>query len=132
MVVVDRADDFLGVPRHAHLAPGIDGVQQAQQPAAAPVVETLIRAGEQSAGPVERVVLAAPVAEGLVLDPARTSSRRWLASLTRWNASATWVAEGSTVSKVVDGQDGHVGRADEARADVRSVVSTGAPGGRLA
>jgi hypothetical protein len=44
VVVVDGAHDLIGVPRGAHLAPGITGIQQAQQPAAAPVVQTLIGA----------------------------------------------------------------------------------------
>jgi hypothetical protein len=79
---------------------GIAGVEQTQQLGAAAVIEAFIGAGEQPAGPVERIVLAAPVPEGLVLDRRRTSSSRWLANFTRWNGSATWRAQGSTVSKV--------------------------------
>jgi hypothetical protein len=70
VVVIDRADDLLGVPSGAHFAPGIAGIQQAQQLRASTVVEAFVGAGEQPAGPVERIVLVAPVAEGLVLDPA--------------------------------------------------------------
>jgi hypothetical protein len=46
---------------------GIAGIEQAQQPAAPSVVEAFVGLREQAAGPVERIVLVAPVAEGLVL-----------------------------------------------------------------
>jgi hypothetical protein len=58
------------VPGGAHLASRVTGVEQAGQPGAAAVVEAFVGAGEQPAGPVERVVLVAPVAEGLLLDSA--------------------------------------------------------------
>ena len=48
-------------------ASGIAGVEQPQQVRAASVVEALIGLGEQPPGPVERVVLVIPMAEGLVL-----------------------------------------------------------------
>ena len=49
VVVIDRADNLLRVPRRAHLVAGIAGIQQAEQPAAATGIESLIRAGEQPA-----------------------------------------------------------------------------------
>ncbi len=48
-VVVDRADDFLGVPRHAHLAVRVAGVEQAEQLGAAVVVEPFVGLGQQPA-----------------------------------------------------------------------------------
>src|SRR5690606_8419470 len=68
--LVERANYLLGVPGGADLASGIAGVEQAEQLRAATVIESFVDHGEQSPGSVERVVFAAPVAEGLVLDPA--------------------------------------------------------------
>jgi hypothetical protein len=67
--LVDRPDDLLGVPGHAHVAPRIASVEQAPQLGFAAVVEALVGLGQQPPGPVERVVFAAPVADGLVLHP---------------------------------------------------------------
>ena len=69
-VVVDRADDFLGVPGHAHLAFGVAGFEQAEQLGAAALVETFVGLGQQATAAVERVGLAAAMAERLVLHPA--------------------------------------------------------------
>src|SRR5690606_23730181 len=68
--VVDATHGLLRMPRGAGLAPGIAGVEQSEQLGAALVVEPFVGLGQQPAGPVERIVLAAPVAEGLVLDAA--------------------------------------------------------------
>jgi hypothetical protein len=46
------------------------GGEESEEPGLATLVEALVGLGEQTPGPVERVVLSAPVAEGLVLDPA--------------------------------------------------------------
>jgi hypothetical protein len=67
--VVDGADDLLGVPGHAHLAVGVAGVEQADEAGVAPIVEAFVRLGQQAAGPTQRVVLSAPVADGVVLHP---------------------------------------------------------------
>ncbi len=69
VVVVYGTDYFLGVPGGADLAVGVAGVEQTQQLGAALVVEAFVGLGQQSAGPVERIALAAPVAERVVLDP---------------------------------------------------------------
>ena len=69
-MVVDRADDFLGVPGIAHLPAGVASLEQARETHAALVIEAFVSAGKEPAGAVERVVFVAPVSEGLVLDPA--------------------------------------------------------------
>jgi hypothetical protein len=66
----DLADDLLGVRGHPHLTAGITRFEQAQQPAAATVVEAFVCVGQESPVPVERVGLVAPGPEGLLLDPA--------------------------------------------------------------
>ncbi len=68
--VKELADDFLRVPCHAHLCVGVAGFEQTEQLLAALLVEAFIGLGEKSATSVERVVLVAAVAEGLVLDAA--------------------------------------------------------------
>jgi hypothetical protein len=60
--------------------------------------EALAGHHESAPAAVERVGLAAPVAEGLVLDPAPALINAWFASFTTWNGSATWTASGSIVS----------------------------------
>jgi len=70
VVVIDAAHDFFGVPGSADLAVGVAGVEQTEQLGAAGLVETLIGFGQQAPAPVQRVVLAAPVPAGVVLDPA--------------------------------------------------------------
>jgi hypothetical protein len=66
---VDRPHDFLGVPGHAHSAARVARLREPEQLLLAAVVETLVRAGEQTSGSVERIVLAAPVPEGLSSRP---------------------------------------------------------------
>lgn len=44
---------------------------------------------------VQRIILHAAVAEGVLLDRRRTSSTAWVASFTTWNASRTAVASAS-------------------------------------
>ena len=51
---------------------GVAGSEQAQQLGFATVVETFMRFGQQPPGPIQRVVLAAPMPDRLVLDPAAT------------------------------------------------------------
>ena len=72
VMLVDRADDLLGVPGRADLASRVAGVEQTEELGAATVVEAFVGLGEQPAAAVERVVLVAPVAQGLVLDPPAT------------------------------------------------------------
>ena len=68
-VVVDGADEFLGMPGGAYVAVGVAGLEQAEQLGAALVLEAFIGLGQKPAGPVEGVGLAAPMPESLVLDP---------------------------------------------------------------
>lgn len=96
-VVIDRPDDLLRVPRRADLASRVAGFEQPDELRPSLVIEAFISLGEQPSRSVEGVVLVPAVTEGLVLDPPATSSRRWFASFTRWNGSATWVASGSSV-----------------------------------
>jgi hypothetical protein len=65
-VGVDRPHHFLGVPGGAHLTSRITGVEEAEQPVAAMVVEPFVGTGQQPAAPVERIVLAAAMTHGLV------------------------------------------------------------------
>ena len=58
------------MPGVADLAVGVACVEQAPQPDAAGVGDVLGRRHQQLARPVEGVVLAAAVPQGLVLDPA--------------------------------------------------------------
>src|SRR5271165_6619474 len=69
VVAVDSTDGFFGVPGGGHLPLGVAGAQEAQQLLASFVVEAFVSLGEQTTTPVEGVVLVAPVAHGLVLDP---------------------------------------------------------------
>jgi hypothetical protein len=57
------------MPGGAHLAAGVAGFEEAAQLRVAAFVEPFVRLGEQPAGPVQRVVLAAPMADGVVLHP---------------------------------------------------------------
>lgn len=86
MVLVDAADDLLGVPGGADFASGIAGVEQTQQFGAAPVVEAFVGLGQKPPAPIERVVLVAKMAEGLVRHPSAALVERTsleLASVTR-------------------------------------------------
>ena len=64
--LVDRADDFFGGPGQADLAVGVVGVEQAAQFRVSGGVEAFVGDRHQLADPVERVGLAAPVAERVV------------------------------------------------------------------
>ena len=68
--VVDGSEGLFGVPGVSDLAVGVAGVEQASQSVAARVGDVLRRRHELLAGPVQRVVFAAAVAQRLVLDPA--------------------------------------------------------------
>jgi hypothetical protein len=46
LVVVDRPDDLIGVPGGADLVAGIAGIEQAEEPAASPVIEPFAGLGE--------------------------------------------------------------------------------------
>lgn len=70
--VVDRPDGLLRVPGHLHLASRIPGSQQASSLGVASFVETFVGLGQQAAGPIQRVVLAASMTERLGLDPTAT------------------------------------------------------------
>ena len=58
------------MPGHAHLATRVAGFEQPHQLVFAAFVERLVGLGQQASGPVERVVFAAPVTDGLVLHSA--------------------------------------------------------------
>ena len=58
------------MPGHPDLALGVAGLEEAEQLRVARLVEAFVALGEQPPAPVERVVLVAAVAEGLLLDPA--------------------------------------------------------------
>ena len=68
--LVDRAGDLLGMPCHLDLTAGITGTQQPDQSGVAGLVETFMGLGQQPPGPIQRIVLAAPTPQRLVLDPA--------------------------------------------------------------
>ena len=57
VVVVDAANDLLGVPGGAHLASGFAGVEEPEEINPAVVLEAFVGPGEQAAGPVQGVVL---------------------------------------------------------------------------
>ena len=67
---VDVAHGFLGQPGAEHLVVGVTDAQAEQHPVSASVVEAFAAGEEQLADPIQRVVLAAAVAERLVLDAA--------------------------------------------------------------
>lgn len=71
--VVDAPDGFLGVPGGADFAVGVAGGEQTAQLGLGAVVKALVCLGEQPPGAVERVSLAATVADDLVLDPPASS-----------------------------------------------------------
>ena len=68
-VVVDLTDDLLRVPREPHLTCRITSSKQPGQPFAAVDAQTLGGHREPSAGPVERIVLAAAMTNEVVLRP---------------------------------------------------------------
>jgi hypothetical protein len=60
-------------------------------------VEAFIGPGEQPAGPVERIVLAASMPHGVVLDPAAALIQLLVGDANHINGSAIWTASGSMV-----------------------------------
>ena len=69
VVAIELANGLLRVPGRGDFAVRVTGAKQAEQLPPALVVEALVGLGEQPATAIERVGLAAPVAEGLVLHP---------------------------------------------------------------
>lgn len=69
-VGVELTDGFLGSPSGGDLTVCVADLQQPVEPVLGVVVEPLLREGQQSADAVERIVLAAAVAEDLLLDAA--------------------------------------------------------------
>ncbi len=67
-VVIEAADHLLCVPGIAYFASEVAGIEQATEAGLAAFVEAFMGLGEQAAAPIQRVGLAAPVAEGLVLN----------------------------------------------------------------
>ena len=65
---VDASYRFLGVPGGADFAVGVTGVEETTQPCLTPVADPLMRSGEEPPYPIQRVILAASVSEGFVLD----------------------------------------------------------------
>ena len=65
---VDASYRFLGVPGCAYLPVGVTGVEETTQPGLTPVADPLMRGGEEPPYPIQRVILAASVSEGFVLD----------------------------------------------------------------
>lgn len=64
---------------HADLAVRVVGLEKGGELGVAAVVEAFVALGDQPAGPVERLVLATPMAERVILDAAgfvEASSRR--------------------------------------------------------
>src|SRR3546814_240269 len=68
--VVDAPHSLLRVPRRADLALGIASFEQPGQLGVTALVETFVGLRQEPPCAVERVVLAAPMTEGLVLHPA--------------------------------------------------------------
>ena len=68
--VIEAAQGFFGVPRQAHLALGIACGEQTTEFGVGTFAETFMSRNEQPSYPIERVVFAATVAQGVVLDPA--------------------------------------------------------------
>src|SRR5271167_27565 len=66
---IDVTDRLLGQPRTEQLVVGITQPQPEQQAVVSSLVEPFGPLQQELSDPVERIVLPAPVAEGLVLDP---------------------------------------------------------------
>ena len=66
---VDRSHNLLGMPRGADLAVRVAGAEETQQLGAPLGVEPFVGLGQQPPTSVEGIVLAASMAQGLVLDP---------------------------------------------------------------
>lgn len=67
---VDLSDNFFGMPGHLDLTMGVTGTQQAQQFVFPAFVETFVGLGQQSPDPIKRILFAASMTKGLMLDPA--------------------------------------------------------------
>ena len=65
---VDAPYRFGCVPGCAYLPVGVTGIEEATQPCLTAVADPLMRGGEEAAYPIQRVILAASVSQGLVLD----------------------------------------------------------------
>jgi site-specific DNA-cytosine methylase len=68
--VVVAAEGFLGVPGEADFAAGVAGCEQAAEFGVGAPVEAFVRGEQQPPDPIQGVVFAAAVAEGVVLDSA--------------------------------------------------------------
>jgi hypothetical protein len=66
----------IGVPRHAHLAVRVAGVEEPDQLGAAVVVESFVGLGQQPTASVERIVLA-PIVRENSLAPGSLISCGW-------------------------------------------------------
>lgn len=66
--LVDRSQLLVGVPGHGDLEARVTGGQAAVEPFDLLVGQVLLPATEQTAALVQRVVLVAPSAEGVLLD----------------------------------------------------------------
>ena len=66
---VDASYRFLCVPSGAHLPVGITSIEETTQPGLTAVADLLMRGGEEAAYPIQRVIFAASMPEGFVLDP---------------------------------------------------------------
>ena len=65
--VIEAAEGFLGVPCQADLAAGVAGCEQAAELGVAAFAEPFMGRNEQPPRPIEGIVFAAAVAEGVVL-----------------------------------------------------------------
>ena len=65
---VDAPYRLLGVPGGAYLAVGVTSIQKTTQPGLTAVADPLMSGGEEPAYPIQRVILAASMSEGFVLD----------------------------------------------------------------
>ena len=65
---VDASDRFGCVPGGADFAVGVTSVEETTQADLAPVADPLMRSGEEPPYPIQRVIFAASMPEGFVLD----------------------------------------------------------------
>ena len=65
---VDASYRFLCVPGGAYLPVGVTGIEESTQPGLTAVADPLMSGGEEAAYPIQRVILAASMPEGFVLD----------------------------------------------------------------
>ena len=65
---VDASYRFGCVPGGAHLPVGVTSIEESTQPGLTAVADPLMRGGEEAAYPIQRVILAASVSQGFVLD----------------------------------------------------------------